>query len=141
MIGPKIKGLGEIVIRVKDMELMSHFYEHKLGLEVIDKKKGYSFFKVAEGAAGHHQVIALFDQSIPSAFGEITDSFNNLASSLHHFAFEIDKADYDKTLEELQASGIELKTQVFSWIKWKSIFFKDPESNIIELVCHDESIQ
>ena len=35
---------------------------------------------------------------------------------------------------------LEYVTEIFEWVKWKSIFIKDPESNILEFVCHDPDI-
>jgi len=59
---------------------------------------------------------------------------------LHHFALEIDKEDYTNVLNFCSASNIEYVTEVFEWINWRSIFIKDPESNVVEFVCHDSEI-
>ena len=135
-----IQGIGEIVIRVNNMELMCHFYHQILGLELIKTDENFTFFKVAEGKHGHPQIIALFHKKNPTAFGEVLDEIDHNHSSMHHMAFEIDKADYDETLNCLEKKGIKPITQVFEWVKWRSIFIKDPESNIIEFVCYDKDI-
>ena len=140
MIGDKIKGLGEVVLRVKNIELVMDFYQNTIGLKLIQQKRGYTFFKIAEGYGGHYQVLALFDISIPTAFEEIRGDIKINNSSLHHLAFEIDKNDYDPILERLKEEGIEVKEQIFEWVKWKSIFLKDPEMNVIEFVCYDSEI-
>lgn len=140
MIAQKIKGLGEVVLRVQNMALVSNFYQNVIGLELITQKEKYTFFKIAEGRAGHDQVLALFDVSIPTAFGEVRDEVQLKHSSLHHIALEIDKQDYDEVLDKLQRAHAEVKTEVFEWAWWKSIFTKDPENNIIEFVCFDPAI-
>ncbi|OJJ20818.1 glyoxalase [marine bacterium AO1-C] len=141
MIGKKIKGLGEVVIRVQNMALVADFYQNIIGLELIQQRGKYTFFKIAEGHAGHDQMLALFDVSIPTAFGETKAEILAHHTSLHHIALEIDKEDYNATLYKLEQAGVEVKTEVFEWVQWKSIFIKDPEMNIIEFVCFDDTIQ
>jgi len=140
MIGNKIKGLGEVVLRVKNMGAVKDFYQNTIGLELLKDGNGHTFFKIAEGYRGHFQILALFESSIPTAFGQVRDNIKVNNSSLHHLALEIDKNDYDIILKKLKTAGIELKTQKFEWVKWKSIFLKDPEMNIVELVCYDSEI-
>ena len=57
----RIKGLGEVSIRVKDLDAMHKFYEEVVGLEVLRRDESFVFFKVAEGYGGHTQNLALFD--------------------------------------------------------------------------------
>jgi len=141
VINNKVKGLGEIILRVKDMELMKKFYSQTIGLELVNESENYTFFKIADGYGGHNQTLALFAKSNLNAFNEKFKGINNLSSTLHHFALEIDKKDYDTTLNFYKENKVEHVTEVFEWIKWKSIFIKDPESNIVEFVCYDPEIK
>jgi len=141
MIGNKIKGLGEIILRVNDMETMKNFYEETIGLELIRESQNYTFFKIADGYAGHHQTLALFAKNNRTAFDEILNYIDVTKSTLHHFALEIDKVDYDEILTFCNRQKIEYESEVFEWVKWKSIFIKDPELNIIEFVCYDVNIK
>ena len=59
----RVKGLGEVSIRVKDLDAMQKFYEEVIGLEVLRRDESFIFFKIAEGYAGHTQNLALFDAS------------------------------------------------------------------------------
>ena len=140
MIGKRIKSIGEIVIRVSNMETMKTFYKEILGLELVRTSKDYVFFKIADGYGGHTQTIALFAQTNLTAFGEELGSIDRNHSSLHHVALEIDKNDYVEIVEILNTKHIEFTEDVFEWVKWKSIFIKDPEMNIIEFVCYDADI-
>jgi len=140
MVGNKIKGLGEIVLRVNDMELMRNFYQNVLGLESIRNSKDYTFFKIAEGYGGHNQTIALFAKTNLTAFGEKLAQIEISHSSLHHVALEIDVKDYEEIIDLLKKQNIEFVTEAFEWIKWKSIFIKDPEKNVVELVCYDSNL-
>lgn len=137
---PKIKGLGEVILRVNNMELMKRFYHQTIGLELISESENYTFFKIAEGYGGHHQTLALFAKANLNAFNEAFGNIETKSSTLHHFALEIDKKEYDNVLNFCQVMELEHVTEVFEWIHWKSIFIKDPESNIVEFVCHDPEI-
>ena len=57
----RVKGLGEVSIRVRDLDAMHKFYEEVVGLEVLRRDESFVFFKVAEGYGGHTQNLALFD--------------------------------------------------------------------------------
>lgn len=140
MIRNKIKGIGEIILRVNDMDLMKNFYHQTIGLELIHESNNYTFFKIADGYGGHNQTLALFAKSNLNAFSEKFDGIKTASSTLHHFALEIDKKDYKSILNFCKENDIEYVTEIFEWINWKSIFIKDPESNIVEFVCHDSNI-
>ena len=45
----RVKGLGEVSIRVRDLDAMHKFYEDVVGLEVLRRDESFVFFKVAEG--------------------------------------------------------------------------------------------
>ena len=49
----RVKGLGEVSIRVRDLDAMQKFYEEVIGLEVLRRDESFVFFKVAEGYGGH----------------------------------------------------------------------------------------
>ena len=140
MIGNKIKGLGEIVLRVNDMESMKNFYRETIGFELMHESDGFTFFKIADGVGGHTQSLALFAKDNLNAFKEELKAIKRTNTTLHHFALEIEKSDYEEVLVLCKKNNIEHVTEVFEWVKWKSIFIKDPESNIVEFVCHDPEL-
>ncbi|MEE9431256.1 MAG: VOC family protein [Melioribacteraceae bacterium] len=140
MIGNRIKGLGEVVLRVTDLELMKNFYQNIIGLELMREANDFVFFKIADGYKGHTQVLALFDTSNLTAFGKKLNSIEVNHTNLYHIALEIDKSDYEEVLTYFENENVEIVTNVFEWVKWKSIFIKDPESNIIEFVCYDSEV-
>lgn len=140
MIGNKIKGLGEIVLRVNDMVLMKNFYQKTIGFELMNESENYTFFKIADGVGGHTQTLALFAKNNLTAFGESLKAIKQEHTTLHHFALEIEKLDYEEVLVLCKKNKIKFVTKTFKWVKWKSIFIKDPESNIVEFVCHDPNI-
>ena len=42
----RVKGLGEVSIRVKDLDAMQKFYEEVIGLEVLRWDEGFVFFLI-----------------------------------------------------------------------------------------------
>lgn len=141
-MNPKIKGLGETVLRVRDLENVTTFYAEVIGLELLRKSATVAFFKIAEGFAGHTQILGLFAEALPTAFPH--DSLSSIepsCSSLHHFALEIALHDFDSERERLESLGCEIVISEHSWCQWRSLYVKDPESNVVELVCYDKTIK
>jgi len=132
----KIKGLGEVALRVTDLDKMQNFYENVVGLKLMQRFEDSAFFSIAEGYGGHTQILAMFDRSAIEGFHGIKKG----ESSLDHLAFEIDLDDYYAEKERLENSGIDFYLKEFEWVHWRSIFFNDPEGNLVELVCYDESV-
>ncbi len=133
--GRAVKGLGEIALRVNDLEKMQEFYENAVGLEVMKRFPAAVFFRVADGAGGHPQVLALFDRS-----GEPSGPAVQERSTLDHVAFEIDLSAYESEKARLEGLGLSVEPRIFAWTGWRSLFVKDPEGNTVELVCSDPSV-
>jgi len=140
MIAHKIKGIGEIVLRVDDMDLMKNFYLKTIGFELMNESEDFTFFKIAEGVGGHTQTLALFAKHNLNAFDEELQAIMPEHSTLHHFALEIERSDYEEILRLCKENQIRYVTKIFEWVKWRSIFINDPESNIVEFVCYDPEI-
>jgi hypothetical protein len=83
----------------------------------------------------------LFQASLPDPFGVRRGPVEPEGTSLHHFALEIGKEDYEDELRRLEGLGVEVTTFEHRWCRWRSIYVKDPESNVVELVCFDESVR
>ena len=140
-MNPRIKGLGETVLRVKDRAHMRDFYAGVMGLDVLHEPPGITFLAIAAGHGGHTQIIGLFDESMPLPIPEPTRAgVDGTRTSLHHFAFEIDLADYETELERLRGLGLAVVTAEHRWCRWRSIYVRDPEDNVVELVCYDPSV-
>jgi catechol-2,3-dioxygenase len=60
-----VNSLGEIALRVNDLQQMLRFYQDVLGLEVLGAFSNAALLKVADGYGGHTQVLGLFDRSVP----------------------------------------------------------------------------
>ena len=133
----RIKGLGEIALRVDDLDGMQRSYEEVIGLEVLRRSEKSVFFKLADGFGGHTQVLALFDRSAQSGYSGL----NAATTTLDHIAFEIDRADFDAERKRLEQMGVAVETAEHAWVHWRSLYITDPEGNTVELVCYDPTVK
>ena len=138
-----IKALGEVVLRVKDMDTMQEFYEKVVGLELLARyESDMAFFRIAPDYEGHTQTVALFDQS-----GEADHRSRRYTgvdpekSPLHHMAFTISRSDHEAEKERLQKLGLDVETVEHAWQHYRSLYITDPEGNVVEFVCYDASVQ
>ncbi|MEX0817071.1 MAG: VOC family protein [Gaiellales bacterium] len=137
-----IQGLGEIALRVRDLETMTSFYTDVVGLELMDAGDAYVFFRVADGVAGHTQVVALFGPGREpyGAEGRAGIDPRVEASTLHHLALAISKDDLAAEKERLEALGFQVTSANHKWTQWRSLYVNDPEGNVVEWVCFDPSV-
>ena len=133
---PTIKSLGEIALRVENLERMQDFYTEVLGLRVMKRLPHAAFLSIAPDYGGHTQVLVLFDRSSKPEY----PSFSHEKTPLDHFAFTIDLADYAAWRKRLEDLGLEVLAKEQRGFFWRSLFFDDPEGNVVELVCYDESV-
>jgi catechol-2,3-dioxygenase len=95
-----------------------------------------AFFKVAEGYAGHTQILALFDRSSDSGYSGLSAA----NTTLDHIAFTIAREDFESERARLEALGCKLTFANHDWVHWRSLYVHDPEGNNVELVCYDPTI-
>jgi catechol-2,3-dioxygenase len=131
-----IRGLGEVALRVRDLDSMQAFYQNVIGLELLRRFERSAFFRLAEGTGGHTQVLALFDRSADRGFGGL----NPATTTVDHLAFEIELADYEGERRRLTECGLAVTTAEHGWVHWRSLYVDDPEGNTVELVCYDPSV-
>ena len=133
-----IKGLGEIALQVRDLDAMTHFYEHVINLELIRRFPAASFFRIADGVDGHTQVLALFDRR--AAEGYTAFETGHRMPPLDHLAFGISLEDYDVERSRLLDLELEVTEATHGWVGWRSLYVQDPEGNQVEWVCYDERV-
>jgi catechol-2,3-dioxygenase len=131
-----IKGLGEIAFRVEDLDGMQEFYEQVVGLELMRRFPDSAFFRIAEGVAGHTQILALFDRTSRPGYAGIEPEH----TTVDHIAFGIALEDYEPELRRLEGLEIPVQLRTHEWTHWRSIFIHDPEGNTVEWVCYDPSV-
>ena len=127
-----IKALGEVAFRVNDLSRMKHFYQDVLGLEVLGEFPTAVLLKIAEDYGGHTQVLGLFDRSVPVSPERTT---------VDHIAFTIALDDYESEQKRLEGLGLAVEVNDHKSVKWRSLYFHDPEGNEVEFVCFDPSLR
>lgn len=136
----RIKGLGEVSIRVQNLDLMKKFYEDVVGLELLREEENFVFFKISEGYGGHTQNLALFDAKERTFHVNKSIELNPESSTLHHIALNVDLDDFEFEMERLVGLGLEVQVVDHPWIHVHSLYFSDPEGNLLELVSYDANL-
>ncbi len=128
--------IAEVVLRVSDLEKMVAFYQEVLGFEIVHRAPGIIFLKIADldsplGHGGHAQLLGLVDRRT---------HLDAKCSTFDHFAFEIPLTDFTREKERLAQLGLEVRTRDYAWSHARALFFHDPDGNLVEFICHDDSV-
>lgn len=136
----EVHAIGEIAIRVGDMDAMIDFYRGTIGLPLLRRfANDVAALKIADGVHGQIQTLTLFGPGLPPNHPTVQwTGLDPQHSTLHHFALTIAPKDYDQALRDFAAAGIETNTANHRWNGWRSIYVRDPEGNIMELVSYHE---
>jgi catechol 2,3-dioxygenase-like lactoylglutathione lyase family enzyme len=153
-----ITGISEVVLSVADLPQMKAFYRDVLGFPVMAEysmetelhdpqgKPTITFLVIAEtrtplGCHGHPQLLALIDHRRHiHARARLTGHDVN-QSTLNHLAFEIPADTYEGHVSRLKQLGLELTFSEFPAMQARAMFFRDPEGNVLELICHTGNYQ
>ncbi len=123
----KIHGIVETAIYVDDLDTIETFYRTVLGLPVIAQEPSrHIFFQV-----GNSNVLLAFlaDSTLK---GEHLPPHGAIGPG--HFALGIDADALDAWRQKLKISGVAIEKEV-DWSRGgKSIYFRDPAGNLVELV-------
>jgi catechol 2,3-dioxygenase-like lactoylglutathione lyase family enzyme len=112
----RVKGLGEVSIRVKDLDAMHKFYEEVVGLEVLRRDESFVFFKVAEGYGGHTQNLALFEGSERWLLEAKSEQLSPAETTLHHIALNVALEDFESERMRLEGLGLHVNATVHEWL-------------------------
>ena len=137
----RVKGLGEVSIRVKDLDSMHKFYEEVVGLELLRRDESFVFFKIAEGYGGHTQNLALFSATDRSGIETKSPQLNQEETTLHHIALNVALEDFESEKLRLECLGLKVNATVHEWLHVRSLYFADPEGNSLEFVAYDETVR
>ncbi|MBX8636300.1 MAG: VOC family protein [Thermoplasmata archaeon] len=133
MVPPVFK-IVETSLYVNDLELSESFYTGVLGLRVHSRKEDRDVFLVAG-----RNMLLLFNPRFLKKEKELEGESaipQIYETSRTHIAFEIDPPDYDAWKAHLAASKVDIEQEV----RWdngsRSMYFRDPDGNVIELIEH-----
>ena len=115
---------------------MQGFYQEVIGLELLRRFPNSAFFRIADGVAGHTQILALFDRTADPGYQGLSSAH----TTVDHLAFAIALEDFAAEKARLEAAGLRVETTEHAWVHWRSLYVSDPEGNQVELVCFDPSV-
>ena len=127
MSGPgEIEAIVETAIYVDDLDAAEAFYRDVLGLEVIGKESGrHVFFRVGDG------VLLAFNPDA-TLKGDMLPPHG--ARGPGHFALGVRAEALDDWRERLEGHGVVIEKEV-EWPRGgRSLYFRDPAGNSVELV-------
>ncbi len=124
--GHRIEPIVETAIYVDDLDAAEAFYRGVLGLEVIGREAGrHVFFRVGDG------VLLAF---VPEATlkGDLLPPHGSRGPG--HFALGVRAESLDDWRQRLEAHGVAVEQEV-NWPRGgRSLYFRDPAGNSVELV-------
>lgn len=149
---PPILGITEIVLNVRDLPNMRTFYQDVLGFSLVSESNNeippnpggnptITFLQIQPtetplGQNGHPVLLALIDSARHAAAKAKFQALKIEHSTLNHLAFEISPETYDAHFERLKQLELNPVETEFPNMHAKAIFFRDPEGNTLELICH-----
>jgi catechol 2,3-dioxygenase-like lactoylglutathione lyase family enzyme len=136
----QIHAIGEVAVRVKNMDAMVEFYQNVLGFPLLRRfENDVAALKIADGVYGQIQTLTLFGPTLGPNHPTVTwTGLEQEHSTLHHFAITISPDDYEQALRDFAAAGVETNTANHRWNGWRGIYVRDPEGNIVEFVSYHE---
>ncbi len=129
---PSIRGLGEVVLWVRDMDRALAFYRDVLGLEVMSPPdmRGARFLRAGAAAVSCPQQIVLVP--LPSEAA----SFPNAREQrpLHHLGFEVAPEEFDAWRARLETQGFSPRLGEHPFLPLRGMYLDDPDGNEVELI-------
>lgn len=130
MPAPRIHGVVETCIYSCDLPRSVRFYRDQLGLRLLQ-----SMDRLCAFAAGDRQLLLIFlyggsvePVQMPGGIIPPHDG-----SGQSHFAFAVSKEDLPAWKKQLAAQGIAIESEVDWELGGHSIYFRDPDQNLVEL--------
>ena len=114
-----VDGFCELTLQARDLEDLEAFYTRRVGLECLTREDDRIWLRV-----GRHARLGLWAPG-PKEFGD--------EGGAHvHFAFSVDPGGLDALRTRLEESGVGVRGPVEHPGGDRSIYFEDPEGNVVE---------
>lgn len=126
----KIKKVVETCIYSSDLESMKNFYAGILGLPVIQEEQDKLIFL----KAGKSMLLIFDPLRTKTNNGSLPAHGTPTPPSSIHFAMEIEKQEYHACKQLLMDNNIAIEKEVNWNNDAKSIYFRDPAGNLVELI-------
>jgi len=129
-VRPRPRGLGHVVLNVRDLEASVAFYRDIVGLEVSDYiADQMAFLRCSD----EHHNLAL--AKIPPDATSRNDLYAPGRPGLEHFSFRLGSlSEIEDAAKMIQAAGVEIVRGIGKHGPGENLFlvFKDPDGNYVE---------
>ena len=125
-MGFKIRRVGHLVLRVKDMERSKRFFQEVLGFPIVaQNERGMVFFST--DVDDKHHMLAL----MPGKEGAPMPHPEQIG--MQHVSFELGSfAELQEAYRRFREQDVKICYTVFHGIS-KSVYFNDPDGNMLEV--------
>lgn len=125
----RIRRVGHLVLRVKDVERSKRFFQDNLNLPVVGQNERGMVFFSADVKNNHHMLAIM-----PAKEGAQMPQPDQVG--MQHVSFELDTfADLQEAYRRFKDNGVHISYTVFHGVS-KSVYFKDPDGNMLEVYCN-----
>jgi catechol 2,3-dioxygenase-like lactoylglutathione lyase family enzyme len=127
---PRLNGIIETTIHVKDLAASAAFYQHVLGLELVERSERLCVLSVA----GRHLLLLFLEGGTNEPLetpGGIIPPHDG--SGALHFAFAIDRSELEPWEQRLREKGVAIESRVNWELGGSSLYFRDPDGHAVEL--------
>ena len=137
MIEPKITKIVETCIYSSDLKGMKDFYTTVLGLQPVEESERAVFLKAGKS------MLLIFDPAITRKEGDSLFPIHGAMTppAMIHFALEIEKENYEYYKGLLtKHNKVNIEKEIISWNRGdsKSLYFRDPAGNLVEIITRGE---
>ncbi len=122
----KIARIKETCLYVTDLERTKEFYTETIGLPLLSFVNGrHVFFRAGES------VLLCFVAAVTEKEKELPP---HGARGFIHFAFEVEKEEYDNALQNIKTIGVSILHEHTWKAGLRSFYFHDPDGNLLEVI-------
>ena len=121
----RVSHILETVLYADDLQAAEQFYSNVLGLQVVSQ------FGDAVAFGCGHAVLLIFDPELSNSEGRSVPPHGCTGEG--HVAFSVAGHELGAWREHLAESGIEIESEVDWGDRGRSLYFRDPAGNLVEL--------
>ena len=121
----------DAALRVNNLKSMKQFYQHVVGFKLLGQFPSAALLKVDDRSSDQIQMLALLQRSIGAGPER---------SAVGHIAFIISVEDHELEKQRLQSLGLRVDARNYERIGKRSLCFRDPEGNEVELLSRDPAL-
>ena len=127
-----VRGIGEIVIWVHDMDKSLGFYRDTLGLTQMSTPdmRGAIFLQVGPEVVACPQQLVL----VPLPEGAPDFPSERSLRTMHHFGIEVASQDFEPERRRLEGLGMELRFGEHPFLPLRGMYLDDPDGNEVEII-------